>query len=184
MSERPSSIATSLARGAERHRAHAHSGRAVNREPARLAYNTMCYGAPLQSAITTMKRLLIVDDSKLMRDMVAACLRPLGAVAFEFAASGLEALERLALAHFDLMVLDLNMPDVGGIEVVEFVRAQDRLRALPILIVTTRGDDDSRARSLDAGASSFLAKPFAPSEILDQVRRLFTPEGAIGRAPP
>jgi len=130
-----------------------------------------------------MKRILIVDDSKLMRDMVAACLRPLGAVAFEFASTGLEAIERLALAPFEIMVLDLNMPDVGGVEVVEFVRAQDRLRGLPILIVTTRGDDDSRAHVLAAGASSFLAKPFAPAEILEQVRRLLAPEGAIGRAP-
>jgi two-component system chemotaxis response regulator CheY len=128
-----------------------------------------------------MKRLLIVDDSKLMRDMIAACLRPLGSVSFEFAGSGLEAIERLALAPFHLMVLDLNMPDIGGIEVVEFVRAQDRLRALPILIVTTRGDDDSRTRVLEAGASSFLAKPFAPPEILEQVRRLLPPEAAIGR---
>ncbi len=112
------------------------------------------------SSLELMKRLLIVDDSKLMRDMVAACLRPLGAVAFDFASSGLEAIERLALAPFDLMVLDLNMPDVGGVEVVEFVRAQDRLRELPILIVTTRGDDESRAQVLAAGASSFLTKPF------------------------
>jgi two-component system chemotaxis response regulator CheY len=117
-------------------------------------------------------RLLIVDDSKLMRDMVAACLRPLGGVAFEFAGSGLEAIERLALAAFDLVVLDLNMPDVGGIEVVEFVRSQDRLRALPILIVTTRGDDESRQRVIDAGASGFLAKPFAPRQILEEARRL------------
>src|SRR5882672_2316360 len=118
-----------------------------------------------------MKRLLIVDDSKLMRDMVAACLRPLGAIAFEFAGTGLEAIERLALAAFDMMVLDLNMPDVGGVEVVEFVRSQDRLRELPILIVTTRGDDDSRAQVMTAVASSFLAKPFAPAEILEEVRR-------------
>jgi two-component system chemotaxis response regulator CheY len=130
-----------------------------------------------------MKRLLIVDDSKLMRDMVAACLRPLGAVVFEFAGTGLEAIERLALAAFDVMVLDLNMPDVGGVEVVEFVRSQHRLRDLPILIVTTRGDDDSRAQVLGAGASSFLAKPFAPAEILEEVRRLLAPEHAIGRAP-
>lgn len=128
-----------------------------------------------------MKRLLIVDDSKLMRDMVAACLRPLGAVTFEFAGSGLEAIERLALASFDMMVLDLNMPDVGGIEVIEFVRAQDRLRTLPILIVTTRGDDDSRGQVMAAGASSFLAKPFIPAEILAEVRRLLTPRGEIGR---
>jgi two-component system chemotaxis response regulator CheY len=119
-----------------------------------------------------MNRFLVVDDSKLMRDMVAACLRPLGAVAFEFAGTGLEAIERLALATFDLVVLDLNMPDVGGIEVIEFVRAQDRLKSLPILIVTTRGDDASRARVLDAGASAFLAKPFAPDQILAEVRRL------------
>lgn len=118
-----------------------------------------------------MKRLLIVDDSKLMRDMVAACLRPLGEVAFEFAATGLEAIERLALAGFDLVVLDINMPDVGGLEVIEFVRAQDRLRTLPIVVVTTRGDDASRARVLEAGASGFLAKPFAPAEILEAVRQ-------------
>ncbi|MEJ7596940.1 MAG: response regulator [Kofleriaceae bacterium] len=119
-----------------------------------------------------MKRILIVDDSKLMRDMVAVCLRPLGSVAFEFAGTGLEAIERLALAGFDLVVLDLNMPDVGGVEVVEFVRSQDRLRALPILIVTTRGDDDSKRRVLEAGASGFLPKPFAPQQIVDEARRL------------
>ena len=128
-----------------------------------------------------MKRLLIVDDSKLMRDMVAACLRPLGAVTFEFAGSGLEAIERLALAGFDMMVLDLNMPDVGGIEVIEFVRAQDRLRTLPILIVTTRSDDDSRSQVLAAGASSFLTKPFVPAEILSEVRRLLAPGAENGR---
>ncbi len=126
-----------------------------------------------------MKRLLIVDDSKLMRDMVAACLRPLGAVTFEFAGSGLEAIERLALAGFDLVVLDLNMPDVGGIEVIEFVRSQDRLRELPILVVTTRGDDDSRARVNAAGASGFLAKPFAPAQILEDVRRLLASDRAV-----
>jgi two-component system chemotaxis response regulator CheY len=122
-----------------------------------------------------MTRFLIVDDSKLMRDMVAACLRPLGSVDCEFAGSGLEAIERLALSTFDLVVLDLNMPDVGGIEVIEFVRSQDHLRSLPILVVTTRGDENSRTRVLDAGASGFLGKPFAPPQILDEVRRLLTP---------
>ncbi|HWO17914.1 MAG TPA: response regulator [Kofleriaceae bacterium] len=125
-----------------------------------------------------MKRLLIVDDSRLMRDMVAACLRPLGAVTFEYAGTGLEAIERLALAGFDLVVLDLNMPDVGGVEVIEFVRSQDHLRQLPILVVTTRGDDASRSRVLEAGASAFLAKPFAPPQILEEARRLLGPGAA------
>jgi two-component system chemotaxis response regulator CheY len=126
----------------------------------------------VQSASPVTNRLLIVDDSKVMRDMVAACLRPLGDVAFDFAASGLEAIERLALASYDLVVLDLNMPDVGGIEVIEFIRQQNKLRALPILVVTTRGDDASRTRVLEAGASGFLAKPFAPDQILTDVRGL------------
>jgi len=118
------------------------------------------------------QRLLIVDDSKVMRDMVAACLRPLGDVSFDFAASGLEAIERLALANYQLVVLDLNMPDVGGIEVIEFIRQQSKLSKLPILVVTTRGDETSRTRVLEAGASGFLPKPFAPDQILADVRGL------------
>ena len=76
--------------------------------------------------------------------------RPSGA-RFTHAASGLEAIERLSLKPFDLVVLDLNMPDIGGIEVVEFVRGQDKLRDLPIIVVTTRGDEASRERALERG---------------------------------
>ena len=98
-----------------------------------------------------MADVLVVDDSKVMREMVVACLRASEDLTFTHAASGLEAIERLSLKRFDLVVLDLNMPDIGGIEVVEFVRGQDTLRALPIIIVTTRGDEASRARALAAG---------------------------------
>ncbi len=122
-----------------------------------------------------MIKLLIVDDSKVMRDMIAACLRPLEATTFEFAASGLEAIERLSLSDFALVVLDLNMPDIGGVEVVEFVRSQDKLKTLPILIVTTRGDDQSRQQVLAAGASRYMTKPFAPEQILGAVRELLAP---------
>ena len=122
-----------------------------------------------------MIHLLIVDDSKVMRDMVAACLRPLAGAAFEFAASGLEAIERLALKPFALVVLDLNMPDIGGIEVVEFIRGQDRLRDLPILIVTTRGDEVSRQQVLAAGASRYMTKPFTPEDLLQAVREMLPP---------
>jgi two-component system chemotaxis response regulator CheY len=119
-----------------------------------------------------MRQLLIVDDSKVMRDMVAACLRPIGEVSFEFASNGLEAIEQLALGAFSLVVLDLNMPDIGGLEVIEFIRSQEKLRALPILVVTSRGEDESRARVMEAGASGFVAKPFAPEQLLAEVRTL------------
>jgi two-component system chemotaxis response regulator CheY len=116
--------------------------------------------------------ILVVDDSKVMREMIIACLRAEPGLAFTHAASGLEAIERLSLKPFDLIVLDLNMPDIGGIEVVEFVRGQDRLKALPIIIVTTRGDDSSKKRALEAGASRYMTKPFTPEAILTEVRSL------------
>ncbi len=119
-----------------------------------------------------MSAILVVDDSKVMRDMIVACLRAIPGAAFTHASSGLEAIERLSLSPFDMMVLDLNMPDIGGIEVLEFVRGQDTLRALPVLIVTTRGDDESRERVLKAGATSFLAKPFTPDSIIAAVRAI------------
>ncbi len=114
--------------------------------------------------------ILVVDDSKVMREMIVACLRSLGGAQFTHAASGLEAIERLTLKPFDLVFLDLNMPDIGGFEVVEFIRAQDELKALPIVVVTTRGDDGSRARALAAGATSFMTKPFEPESIVAEAR--------------
>ena len=119
-----------------------------------------------------MADVLVVDDSKVIRDMVTACLRPNPALAITQASSGLEAIEQLSLRHFDVVVLDLNMPDIGGVEVVEFVRAQDHLRDLPILIVTTRGDETSRDRVMSAGASEFMTKPFTPDALISEVRAL------------
>jgi two-component system chemotaxis response regulator CheY len=124
--------------------------------------------------------ILVVDDSKIMREMVVACLRAVSGASFTHAASGLEALEKLSLKPFDLVVLDLNMPDIGGYEVLEFVRGQDKLRALPILVVTTRGDEGSKARALESGASSFMTKPFVPDEILSVARALLTASEASG----
>jgi two-component system, chemotaxis family, chemotaxis protein CheY len=119
-----------------------------------------------------MSELLVVDDSRVMREMIIACLRPLEAASFTQAASGLEAIEQLSLRAFDAVILDLNMPDVDGYEVIAFVRSQDRLKELPIVVVTTRSDDDSRSRALGAGASRFVTKPFSPEHILAEVRSL------------
>ena len=119
-----------------------------------------------------MLEALIVDDSKVMREMEMACLRAIDGVVFTQAASGLEALERLSLKTFDVVVLDLNMPDITGYEVIEFVRGQDKLRALPILVVTTRGDEGSKAKAPGAGATRFMTKPFSPEALLGEVREL------------
>jgi two-component system chemotaxis response regulator CheY len=124
-----------------------------------------------------VNEILIVDDSRVMREMVIACLRGLAGLEFAQAASGLEAIERLSLAPYRAMVLDLNMPDIGGFEVIEFVRCQDKLKQLPILVVTTRGDEGSKTRALELGASAFMTKPFAPEAILAAVRGLLAARG-------
>lgn len=119
-----------------------------------------------------MRMILIVDDSMTMRRMVMAALRDLKDVAFDQAASGLEAIERLAVAPVDLVLLDLNMPDVHGLEVLRFVRAHDRFRNLPVVVLTTRSDDESRASALSEGATLYLTKPFVPVTLASQIDRL------------
>lgn len=104
-----------------------------------------------------------------MREMVIACLRGQSGLAFTQASSGLEAIEQLSLKPFDLLLLDLNMPDIGGIEVVEFVRSQDQLGKIPIIIITTRGDDVSKEKALSAGATRYMTKPFSPEVIQAEV---------------
>jgi two-component system chemotaxis response regulator CheY len=116
--------------------------------------------------------ILVVDDSKVMREMIVACLRSEAGLRFAHAASGLEAIERLSLTRFDLVFLDLNMPDIGGFEVLEFVRGQDVMKNVPIIVVTTRGDEGSRERALAAGATRFMTKPFEPAQILAELRSL------------
>ena len=119
-----------------------------------------------------MKKVLVVDDSATMRRMIIAALTTIGGVAFDQAVSGLEAIERVTLAPVDLVMLDLNMPDVHGLEVLRFIRSQDALRDVPVVVLTTRGDDDSRAAALREGATLYLTKPFAPATFVSQVQPL------------
>lgn len=121
---------------------------------------------------TSVKNVLIVDDSPTMRRMVMASLRGLPQVQFFEAGNGLEAIERLALAAVDLMVLDLNMPDMHGLEVVQFVQTHAAYRKIPIVVLTTRGDEGSRSAAMGGGASLYLTKPFDPLALDAYVRKL------------
>ena len=116
-----------------------------------------------------MPKILVVDDSQTIRRMVKASLVPLSTEFIE-AASGLEAIEQLAVGDIRLMVLDLNMPDMHGIEVLGFVRAHQKFHHLPVIVLTTRDDQDSRAAAMQAGASTYLTKPFAPQSLLKEAR--------------
>ena len=104
--------------------------------------------------------------------MMIASLRGLTDVEIDEASSGLEAVERLALAPVNMLFLDLNMPDIHGIEVIEFVRSHKVYSSIPICVVTTRGDDNSRAMALNAGADVYLTKPFTPQQLTEQANKL------------
>ena len=119
-----------------------------------------------------MDRTLVVDDSPTMRRMVMASLRDVCEGGFAEAASGLEAIEQLALGPAALMILDLNMPDMHGIEVLRFVRHHPSFKRLPVIVLTTRGDEASRAAAVEAGATLYLTKPFAPHALAGHARAL------------
>ena len=119
-----------------------------------------------------MSTILVVDDSATMRRMIMASLREVPGVMFDQAGSGLEAIERLALAPVDLLLLDLNMPDMHGLEVLRFVRSHEHFRDLPVVVLTTRGDDESRNEALREGATRYLTKPFTPATFAPEIRAL------------
>jgi two-component system chemotaxis response regulator CheY len=124
-----------------------------------------------------MKTVLVVDDSATIRRMVMSSLRSLEQVEFQEAANGLEAIERLAIGQVHLIVLDLNMPDMHGMEVVTFVRKNATFREIPIIVLTTRGDDESRTAALAAGATLYMNKPFDPAVLATNARRLLFGNG-------
>jgi two-component system chemotaxis response regulator CheY len=119
-----------------------------------------------------MHRILLVDDSPTIRRMVRVSLADVASGGFTEASSGLEAIEQLTLGPAALMVLDLNMPDMHGIDVLKFVRNHPRLRECPVIVLTTRGDESSRETALAAGASAYLTKPFVPHVLAEQARHL------------
>src|SRR6185503_19376216 len=119
-----------------------------------------------------MKKILVVDDSQTIRRMVIASLQELKNVSFKEARSGLEAIEQLALMSVDLMILDLNMPDMHGIEVLHFVCRHQVYRSIPIIVLTTRGDEASRSATLNAGATLYMTKPFEPRSLAASVSEL------------
>jgi len=123
-----------------------------------------------------MPTILIVDDSPTIRRMVKVSLSGLS-TEFAEAASGLEALETLAVRPVDAIVLDLNMPDMHGLDVLHLVRTNSRHVEVPVLVLTTRGDTESRGAALQAGASAYMTKPFSPPALAAAVKGLLADAG-------
>jgi two-component system chemotaxis response regulator CheY len=118
-----------------------------------------------------LSTILVVDDSPTMRRMVRAALTPLANSRFIEAGSGLEAVETLALEPVTVVLLDLSMPDMHGLEVLQFLRSHTQYRDLPVIVLTTRGDEPTRDAALRAGASVYMTKPFQPDRLLATVKQ-------------
>jgi two-component system chemotaxis response regulator CheY len=127
-----------------------------------------------------MTTILLVDDSPTIRRMSRAALSSMPGSTFVEAGSGLQAIETLAVTSVQLVVLDLNMPDMHGLDVLRFVRSHQHYRELPVLVLTTRGDEPSRDAALSAGASAYMTKPFSPTALASRVAELL--DAASGSA--
>jgi two-component system, chemotaxis family, chemotaxis protein CheY len=117
------------------------------------------------------KRVLTVDDSKTMRDMVAFTLRGAGFDVVE-AEDGLKALGVLERTSVDLVITDINMPNMDGVSLTRQLRAKPTFRSTPILILTTEGGDDKKAEGRAAGATGWIVKPLAPEKLLQVVNKV------------
>ena len=117
------------------------------------------------------KRILTVDDSKTMRDMVSFTLKSAGFDVVE-AEDGAKALDVLARTAVDAIITDINMPNMDGVTLVRRLRAQQRFKATPILILTTEGGDDKKAQGRSAGATGWIMKPFVPEKLLQVLNKV------------
>src|SRR5580692_6969837 len=116
-------------------------------------------------------RVLIVEDDRDIADLVA---RYLGKAGFttQVLSSGREALTAIAAHPPDLIVLDLMLPQVDGLEICRAVRTQAKTAAVPIIMLTARGEEADRIAGLDLGADDYIAKPFSPNELVARARAL------------
>lgn len=111
-------------------------------------------------------RILVVDDEKQIRRMLTAALEGYGYSIGE-AASGNECLRQASIFHPDLIVLDLGLPDIDGIEVIERLREWTQT---PIIVLSVREHEDDKIKALDAGADDYVTKPFSMGELLARLR--------------
>jgi two-component system chemotaxis response regulator CheY len=127
-----------------------------------------------------VQRILVVEDSATMRSLIASTLEELDpAVKITEASSGFEALRLLPRAAFDLIVTDINMPDINGLELVAFLKKTPAYARVPLIIVSTEGSERDREKGLGLGADAYVVKPFAPEDLRAVARDLL---GASGEA--
>lgn len=119
-----------------------------------------------------MKKILIADDSATMRGLIVSTLDAMDDFELVEAASGFEALRILPREKVDLVLTDINMPDINGLELISFMRNNPLYKDTPLVIISTEGSQRDREKGLALGADAYLVKPFSPEELQQLVSGL------------
>ena len=117
------------------------------------------------------KTILTVDDSRMMREMLLMVLKEAGFNVVQ-AEDGREGLDALTRANPDVIITDINMPNLDGYGFIEGVRQDQRYRATPIIVLSTENSPEKKNRAREAGATGWIVKPFQAETLVDVIRRL------------
>ena len=118
------------------------------------------------------RKILIIEDSSTMRSLIASTIEEMSGFESVEASNGFEALKALPSQHFDMIITDLNMPDINGLEIIKFVKEHPAYKDIPLVVVTTEVEEEDRRKGLALGASEYITKPFDPDNLKKVVRRI------------
>jgi two-component system chemotaxis response regulator CheY len=121
-------------------------------------------------------RILVVDDFSTMRRIIRGVLKKLGFNNIEEAEDGDVALAKLKAGDFQFIISDWNMPNMRGIDLLKAVRSDDRLKALPFLMVTAEAKKEEVLAAMQAGVSQYMVKPFTPDALEGKITAIFKPK--------
>ena len=116
------------------------------------------------------KKILIAEDSAVMRSLIGATVAAMGDYDVIETPNGFEALRVLPKAMVDLVITDINMPDINGLELINFIRSNVNYKKLPVVIVSTEGSEKDRERGINLGANAYLVKPFVPEDLQNIIK--------------
>ncbi|MBM4140250.1 MAG: response regulator [Nitrospira sp.] len=117
------------------------------------------------------KSILLVEDSATTRALIRAVIDEMGDFNTVEASSGFEALKLLPTQEFDLVITDINMPDINGLELMNFLKNNQRYSHIPLIIVTTERSEEDRKRGMALGATAYITKPFKADELQEVIKK-------------
>jgi two-component system, chemotaxis family, chemotaxis protein CheY len=118
----------------------------------------------------SVKKILIAEDSATMRSLIISTITAMGDFDIIEAPNGFEALRVLPREKVDLVITDINMPDINGLELVNFIKSNPLYKDTPLFIISTEGSERDREKGMQLGANAYLVKPFSPAQLQGLVR--------------